>query len=145
MKSSLPVADRHDPPDILQRNDYLSCEDSPDEKSGWPFKINDKHMKLKLAQIAHARAGDKGNMLTLSLFPFDEKHYEVLCQTVTVEALQKHFSGIIKGKIIRYELPSLSALQFTCFEALGTGVTTSLRIDAHGKSLSYALLEFEMV
>lgn len=101
-------------------------------------------MKLKLAQIAHARAGDKGNMLTLSLFPFEEKHYDLLCQLVTVEALQKHFSGVIKGKIIRHELPHLFALQFTCYEALGTGVTTSLRIDAHGKSLSYALLEFEI-
>jgi hypothetical protein len=49
--------------------------------------------------------------------------------------------GIVQGEIRRYELPQLGALQFACTQALNGGVTTSLALDAHGKSLSSALLE----
>ena len=99
---------------------------------------------MKLYEIAHSRAGDKGNTLTLSLIPYDEKDFDRLCEKITVEKLKAHFSEIIKGEIIRYELPNISSLLFVCHQALGGGVTTSLGLDAHGKTLSYALLELEI-
>ena len=98
---------------------------------------------MKLYEIAHSRAGDKGNTLTLSLIPYDERDFDRLREKITVEKLKTHFSGIIKGEIIRYELPNISSLLFVCHQALGGGVTTSLGLDAHGKTLSYALLELE--
>ena len=101
-------------------------------------------MNKKLVTIAHSRAGDKGNSLTLSLIPFDPEDYSLLCREVTAEKVKNHLKDIVKGQIIRHELPGLRALTFTCEEALASGVTTSLRLDAHGKSLSYALLEMEV-
>ena len=101
-------------------------------------------MKRKLADIAHSRAGDKGNTLILSLIPFHENDFDFLVKNVTVEKAKTHLGFQVKGEIIRYVLPELKALQFTCFEALTSGVTTSLAMDAHGKSLSYALLEMEI-
>lgn len=101
-------------------------------------------MKRKLYDIAHSRAGDKGNTLTVSLVPYEEKDYPLLCSLVTAEKVKEHLHGIVKGKIIRYELPNISSLLFVCHEALQGGVTTSLAIDTHGKSLSYALLEMEI-
>ena len=101
-------------------------------------------MKQKLAAIAHSRAGDKGNTLILSLIPFDERDFEYLEKNITAEKVKEHLGFQVKGEIIRYVLPDLKALQFTCFEALTSGVTTSLAMDAHGKSLSYALLEIEI-
>ncbi|MDX5477650.1 AtuA-related protein [Fontibacter flavus] len=98
----------------------------------------------KLAQIAHSRAGDKGNTLMLSLIPFEEKDYPLLLQEVTAERVKKHLGFQVQGEVIRYELPLLNALVFTCQDALTSGVTTSLALDAHGKSLSYALLEMEI-
>jgi hypothetical protein len=98
----------------------------------------------KLAEIAHSRAGDKGNILILSLFPFEDKDYPVLLKEVTAERVKKHLAFQIKGEVIRHELPLLKALLFTCHDALASGVTTSLALDAHGKSLSYALLEMEI-
>lgn len=98
-------------------------------------------MSTKLYNIAHSRAGDKGNTLILSLIPYEEKNYELLCQLVTVDKVKEHFKEIIHGKIVRYELPNISALQFVCQQALAGGVTTSLVMDTHGKTLSYALLE----
>lgn len=99
---------------------------------------------MKLYDIAHSRAGDKGNISTLSLIPFDEKDYDMLCKKATVEKVNQHFSGIISGEIIRYEMPNISSLLFVCQDALAGGVTTSLRMDTHGKTLSYKLLEMEI-
>jgi hypothetical protein len=98
-------------------------------------------MKIKLYDIAHSRAGDKGNTLTLSLIPYKPEDYPLLCDKVTAEAVKTHLRDIVAGDITRYELPNLPALQFVCQQALTGGVTTSLTMDTHGKSLSYALLE----
>jgi hypothetical protein len=98
-------------------------------------------MSIKLYDIAHSRAGDKGDTLILSLIPYEEKDYELLCNSVTVDKVKEHFKDTVLGGIVRYELPNISALQFVCQQALGGGVTTSLLMDAHGKTLSYALLE----
>lgn len=101
-------------------------------------------MKKKLYDIAHSRAGDKGNTLTLSLIPYDEKDYALLCSAVTAEKVKVHLENIVAGMIVRYELPNIASLLFVCSQALLTGVTTSLSIDTHGKTLSYALLEMEI-
>jgi len=99
---------------------------------------------VKLFEIAHSRAGDKGNTLMLSLIPYNEADYELLCTTITVEKVKTHLRDIVHGEIIRYELPNISSLLFTCYNALSGGVTTSLALDTHGKSLSYALLQMEI-
>lgn len=99
---------------------------------------------MKLYEIAHSRAGDKGNVLNLSLIPFDETDYDYLYEKVTVEAVKRHLSGIVEGDVVRYELPNIKAFNFVCYDSLLGGVTTSLALDAHGKSLSSALLEMEI-
>ena len=65
---------------------------------------------MKLYDIAHSRAGDKGNISTLSLIPYDEKDYEMLCLQVTVEKVKTHLKDIVLGDIVRYELPNISSL-----------------------------------
>ncbi|AYB33456.1 hypothetical protein [Chryseolinea soli] len=99
---------------------------------------------MKLYDIAHSRAGDKGNTLTLSLIAYRLKDYPLLCEKVTIEKVKEHFKDIVKGDIVRYEPPNIASLLFVCHDALGGGVTTSSRMDAHGKTLSYALLQMEI-
>ena len=101
-------------------------------------------MKIKLYDLAHARAGDKGNTTILSLIAYRPEDFPLLRERVTPEAVKRHFAGIIKGAVTRHELPALSALQFVGEDALGGGVTTSLSLDTHGKSLSSALLQMEI-
>ena len=101
-------------------------------------------MKKTLYDIAHSRAGDKGNTLTLSLIPYKEEDFPLLCRIITAERVKGHLKEIVKGDIVRYELPNISSLLFVCQNALAGGVTTSLSLDAHGKSLGYALLEIEI-
>jgi hypothetical protein len=95
----------------------------------------------RLHELAHCRAGDKGNTSILSLIAYRAEDYPLLVERVTADAVKRHLGGIVLGKVERYELPDLAALQFVCEDSLSGGVTTSLGLDAHGKSLSYALLE----
>ena len=94
-----------------------------------------------LYDLAHCRAGDKGNTSILSLIAYRADDYPTLVEQVTADAVARHLQGIVQGEVRRYELPRLKALQFVCERSLAGGVTTSLALDAHGKSLSSALLE----
>jgi hypothetical protein len=92
----------------------------------------------------HIRACDKGNTLIISLIPYDEQDYTILWEKITAEKVKEHLKEIVEGEIIRYEVPNILALQFTCHHALLGGVTSSMSMDIHGKSLSFALLEMEI-
>ena len=98
-------------------------------------------MSRRLYDLAHCRAGDKGNTSILSVIAYRAEDYPLLVERVTAAAVARHLRGIVQGEVRRFELPGLGALQFVCEHALGGGVTTSLAQDAHGKTLSYALLE----
>ena len=100
---------------------------------------------MKLREIAHSRTGDKGNTSNISVIAFDAEHYPLLKEQVTAERLKAHFAGIVEGDVVRYELPNIAALNFVMSNTLGGGVTRSLALDAHGKSLSSALLDLDIV
>ena len=99
---------------------------------------------MTLRSIAHARTGDKGETCNISLIAYHARDYERLVRHVTPERVKAHFGGIVEGEVTRYELPQLGALNFVMTRALGGGVTRSLALDAHGKSLSSALLSMEI-
>jgi hypothetical protein len=99
---------------------------------------------MKLREIAHARTGDKGETCNISLIAFDARDYPRLAEHATAARVQALFAGIVRGDVIRYELPHLGALNFVMSHALGGGVTRSLALDAHGKSLSSLLLDLEI-
>jgi hypothetical protein len=99
---------------------------------------------MKLREIAHSRSGDKGNTSSISVIAFYERDYPRLLRHVTPERVKAHFGDLVAGDVIRYEIPSLGALNFVLRQALGGGVTRSLILDTHGKSLSSALLDLEL-
>ena len=99
---------------------------------------------MKLATLAHSRAGDKGNVLNISVIAFDERDYARIARTVTVERVRTHLAAIVAGPVVRYELPQLGALNFVIARAPRETVTRTLALDAHGKTLSSALLDLEI-
>jgi len=99
---------------------------------------------MKLWEIAHSRTGDKGNISNVSLIVYNIEDYDKVKEKVTAEAVKEHFKDIVKGEVVRYELPQLGALNFVMYDALGGGVTRSLSLDKHGKSLSSFLLDMEI-
>jgi hypothetical protein len=101
-------------------------------------------MTMKLRELAHSRTGDKGNTSNISVIAYDAKDYERLRRHVTAERVKAHFAGIVRGDVTRYELPKIAALNFVMTDALGGGVTRTLALDIHGKSLSSSLLALEI-
>ena len=99
---------------------------------------------MKVRELAHSRTGDKGNISNISVIAFDRKDYARLCKHLTPEAVRKHFDWVVRGEVVRYELPQLGALNFVMDKALGGGVTRSLALDPHGKCLSSYILEFTL-
>ena len=100
--------------------------------------------RVPLREIAHARAGDKGNRSNVAVFVYDTAHYPTVRDQVTPERLKAEFGGVLKGEIRRYEVPGLGALNFVMDQALEGGVNESLNLDGHGKSWSFLLLGLEV-
>lgn len=101
-------------------------------------------MKVPLSRIAHGRSGDKGDISNIGVIAYDARHYPLLVREVTAERVKTFFGDFVKGKVERFELPNLAALNFLLYEALDGGGTLSLRIDAQGKTMSAALLSMEI-
>lgn len=97
-----------------------------------------------LQDIAIARSGDKGNRATLSVIARDPVHYPLLAQLLTAERVKAHYHGVVNGEVQRYALPHLGAVHFVMHDALGGGVTRSLALDAHGKTLGSAILDMPL-
>jgi len=99
--------------------------------------------RVKLRELGHARAGDKGNTSVIGFFAYDPVNFNLLCRLLTVDRVKDHFQGMV-GRVHRFEVPSLQGLNFVMEEALGGGVNISLAIDPHGKSRSSFFLDMEL-
>ena len=84
-------------------------------------------MKIRLHDIAHCRAGDKGNTSTLSVIAYDEAMYPLLCRSLPAEAVKAHLSrnitlGIggvqLSSNIFWWTLAGLFALSAVCVGSL---------------------------
>ncbi|GIK23309.1 MAG: hypothetical protein HND40_06005 [Ignavibacteriota bacterium] len=100
--------------------------------------------KIKLIEIAHGRSGDKGDAANVGIIAYDDNGYKIIEKYLTAEKVKKHFEGICFGKVERFELPNLRALNFLLHNTLGGGGTVSLKHDAQGKTLAAALLRMEL-
>jgi len=90
--------------------------------------------------IAHARAGDKGNTSNVNVWTYDAADFELLKRNLTAERIKQAFPDLIRGKVDRYVIEHLHGLNFVMQDALEGGVNRSLNLDSHGKSWSYLLL-----
>ena len=99
---------------------------------------------ILLARLAHARSGDKGDSANVGLIAYEPELYPILVEQVTAERVKEHFGPMVTGRVERFELPNLHALNFMLYGALDGGGTVSLRTDAQGKVLSTALLRMEV-
>jgi len=101
-------------------------------------------MKVQLQRIAHTRSGDKGDIANIGVIAWQPRYYAILLREVTPERVKSFFGGMVTGRVDRFELPNLHALNFMLHHALGGGGTVSLRTDAQGKTLGAALLGLEI-
>lgn len=100
--------------------------------------------KVKLIKIAHGRSGDKGNNSNIGIIARHPEVYPFLREHLTAKVVKEHMKHICNGKVERYELPNLGALNFVLYDSLGGGGTVSLKLDAQGKTHAFTLLRLEM-
>lgn len=100
--------------------------------------------RVKLLKIAHARSGDKGNGSNVGVIARHPDIYPFLKEKLTEQAVKEHMKHICKGKVERYEMPNIGALNFVLNQSLGGGGTISLKLDAQGKTHAFAMLRMEL-
>ena len=100
--------------------------------------------RRKLIEFAHARSGDKGDTANVGIIARRPEDYPILVREVTAARVKEHFKGVCLGKVERFELPNLGALNFLLHESLDGGGTVALKADPQGKTYSSALLRMEI-
>src|SRR6188768_1690117 len=101
-------------------------------------------MKIPLHRIAHGRSGDKGDVANVGIIAMEPGWYPLLVREVTAARVKSWLGSLVRGRVDRYEMPNIGALNFVMHEALDGGGTLSLRIDAQGKTFSAAVLRMEI-
>ncbi len=100
--------------------------------------------KVRLHEIAHARAGDKGDTSNVALFVHEPRHYPALLRALAPERLRAAFPRLLRGPVRLHPLPHLHGVNLVMERALEGGVNASLNLDGHGKSWSFLLLGLEV-
>jgi hypothetical protein len=99
---------------------------------------------MLLRNLAHVRTGDKGDTSQISVISYDPANYGLLVRELTTQRVITQLAALEIKIAHRHELPGLSALIFVLEGALAGGVTRSLALDAHGKTLGAQLLELDI-
>lgn len=100
--------------------------------------------RVSLREVAHSRAGEKGDDVFVSVIAHEELDYALLEREVTVDAVAGLFGPIVRGGVERYELPLIGALNFALRGALNGGRSRNTAFEESGKALSSLMLSLEV-
>ena len=98
----------------------------------------------RVYDLAYGRAGDKGNIANVSVIARSPAAYTELREKLTAERVREHLGTLVRGRVERYVLDNIEALNFVLYDALDGGATRSLRLDTLGKSLAGAVLSLPL-
>jgi hypothetical protein len=95
---------------------------------------------MRVGDIAAGRAGDKGDVLDLTLVARDDAAYALLARALVAPAVQAQLNRVVPGPVQRYEMPALRALKYVMPQALAGGVYATLRPGLHWQKAAIWLL-----
>ena len=98
----------------------------------------------RLYDVAHARAGDKGDTSSVAVFAYDPADYPAIKAALTPERVKAAFPNLFRGEVVRYDLDHLHGINLVMTSAIEGGVNSSLNLDSHGKSWSFLILGLEI-
>lgn len=104
------------------------------------MNVRGKNRPAVVRDIAHARAGDKGNTSNVNVWVYDPADFELLKRNVTPERIKREFPHLVRGTIELYVVEHLHGINLVMRDALEGGVNASLNLDSHGKSWSFLIL-----
>lgn len=99
---------------------------------------------MKLYEIAMARSGDKTDTSNIAVWPYEERHWSLIRDQLTVDKVREKFGPLVEGEIVRYELPNIRAVNFVMKRALRGGVGLGLTLDPHGKNYQNLVLDIDL-
>ena len=99
---------------------------------------------VPLRDLCGYRSGDKGNLINVALFAYSPEVYDLIRAEVTADRIAAHMAPLVRGDVLRYEVPNVLALNFVMHEALGGGGPRSLRADNLGKTYGGHLVRLEV-
>jgi hypothetical protein len=100
--------------------------------------------RYRLFLLAHGRSGDKGDTVNIGVIARREEWYALLRGELTADRVREYLSPLGIGRVERFELPNLGALNFVVHRALGGGGSVALQLDAQGKTFAQALLRLPL-
>lgn len=117
-------------------------EAEPERSSATPqMEGASERVQVPLIRICWARSGDKGDDENIGVIARRPELFPVLLEQLTVDRVRQYFAHLVRGDVVRYEVPGLSAVNFVLIQALGGGGVCSLRSDPLGKSFAQMLLD----
>ncbi len=105
----------------------------------------DLTQEVPLINLAWGRSGDKGNHSNIGIIARKPEYLPYIRDALTTTAVasfMQHTLDDDSGKVSRWELPGINAINFLLENSLGGGGVASLRIDPQGKAFAQQLLEF---
>jgi hypothetical protein len=140
------ITENHDIGSVLGYEEELRFMDNTEHTDFVdPSWEEDRLITVTLRDICLGRSGDKGDTVNVGVLARSEAIYQYLKHDLTAKKVKEMFGGLTKGKITRYEIDNLMALNFLLEESLDGGGTKSLMIDAQGKTFASALLNQEIM
>jgi hypothetical protein len=129
-------------PVAISPGDPAGVVGTPELPDGDGSASRDPAFSVPLRRLAYARSGDKGNNANIGIIARRPEFASVIAEQVTAERVHRYFAQYLQGRVRRWEMPGLSALNFVLEGALGgRGGTSTLRYDPQGKSFGAMLLE----
>ncbi|MCG3189967.1 MAG: hypothetical protein LKCHEGNO_02518 [Burkholderiaceae bacterium] len=111
------------------------------EPAHWVDPAGEALIDVPLVRLAHGRSGDKGNLSNIGLVARRSEWLPLLWQRVTPEVVQRYFAHLVKGRVERFVLPGIDAINFVLHDALDGGGPASGRFDPLGKGMAQMLLD----
>lgn len=109
-----------------------------------PFVVSGPMVRRPLRAIAIARSGDKADIAHMALIARHPDFHSLLRHAMTPQAVAEYLAHLVKGKVERYDVPGIHAVNFLLHEGLAGGGTASLRSDALGKAFGEIMLDHEI-
>ena len=97
-------------------------------------------IEVPLIQLAYARSGDKGDISNIGVIARRPEWLPFIRAQATEAAVAAYLAHLVKGRVTRYDVPGINAVNFVCEQALGGGGMASLRNDPLGKGMAQILL-----
>ena len=110
------------------------------EPATW-VETGEPETEVPLIRLAWARSGDKGDISNIGLVARRAEWLPLLWARVTPTTVKAYFAHLVHGRVERFHLPGIDAMNLVMHEALDGGGPASSRNDPLGKGMGQILLD----